>query len=382
MLTNQREASASPTSHLSHPLFYPHYFTTKYNTIQQSIMDSAGSPASNVAATDTTPASAPAPLFKKRTAKSSTRKRAATPPPASESESDYTSSEDESGHKIKRRKKNTGAVTASSKNKEPSSSEHVATIYTADRSATIKSVNDATKKADWYDENATNALSSKNLLGTTRAVHAGSSDGTYKGLANAATFIQKNPDAPNRSIGPVKANTTIRTITVTDFAPDVCKDYKQTGFCGFGDNCKYLHAREDYKQGWQLDKEWETVTKGKKVTGGTKIASANRNAEDEDSDDDDSMLENIPFACVICKDPYKDPIVTKCGHYFCESCALKRYRKDPSCAICGAGTGGVFNVAKGLKKLLERKRKRAAERRQKAIDAGEEPSEEEEEEEG
>ena len=72
--------------------------------------------------------------------------------------------------------------------------------------------------------------------------------------------------------------------------------------------------------------------------------------------------------------------MTKCGHYYCESCALKRYRKDPSCAACGAGTGGVFNVAKGLKKLLDKKREKAAKRRQKAIEAGEEVSDEEDEE--
>jgi len=41
----------------------------------------------------------------------------------------------------------------------------------------------------------------------------------------------------------------------------------------------------------------------------------------------------------------------------------------------------VFNVAKGLKKLLEKKRRRAAERRAKAIEAGEEVSDEEVEEE-
>lgn len=73
---------------------------------------------------------------------------------------------------------------------------------------------------------------------------------------------------------------------------------------------------------------------------------------------DEAELEKIPFACIICKESYKNPIVTKCGHYFCESCALRRYRKNPSCAACGAGTGGVFNVAKNLKKLLEKKKER------------------------
>jgi RING finger protein 113A len=107
---------------------------------------------------------------------------------------------------------------------------------------------------------------------------------------------------------------------------------------------KFLHAREDYKQGWHLDKEWEQVTKGKNVRG-TIVASANRNETEEDADQDDILRESIPFACLICKGPYKNPIVTKCGHYFCEPCALKRYKKDPNCAVCGTGTGGVFNSA-------------------------------------
>ncbi|PSS09327.1 hypothetical protein M430DRAFT_147114 [Amorphotheca resinae ATCC 22711] len=344
--------------------------------------------------TDTTespqPATAtePVAVFKKRSAKgkSNFRKRAATPPPASDSDSDFSSSADESGQRIKRRKKNTsGVITASTKSTAASSSsaDLFATKYEAAHNTTIKSVNDATKHSNWYDEHADDALSHKNLLGTTRSAPA--PDGTYKGLANTTNFIQKNPDAPTRVVGPVKAPTNIRTITVTDFAPDVCKDYKQTGFCGFGDNCKFLHAREDYKQGWQLDREWENVTKGKKVTGGTTVASANRKTgggegEEDDSGDEEAMLEGIPFACIICREKYKDPIVTKCGHYFCLDCALKRYRKDPSCAACGAGTGGVFNVAKNLKKLLDRKRERAAKRRQKAIEAGEEVSDEEEEE--
>ncbi|PQE18052.1 hypothetical protein CJF31_00007923 [Rutstroemia sp. NJR-2017a BVV2] len=336
----------------------------------------------------------PVAVFKKRSAKgkSNFRKRAATPPPANDDSDDtsgYSSSEDESGRRIKRRKKNTGAITASSKTTNPSSNleDLSATKYTAAHSTTIRSSNDATKQTNWYDENANDALSSKNLLGTTRSKPSTTEDnlpdGTYKGLANSTKFIQKNPDAPNRVVGPVKAPTNIRTITVTDFAPDVCKDYKQTGFCGFGDNCKYLHAREDYKAGWQLDREWENVTKGKKVVGGTKIASANRNTGDAENDDEDedALLENIPFACIICREKYKDPIVTKCGHYFCESCALKRYRKDPSCAACGAGTGGVFNVAKGLKKLLDRKRERARKLREEAIANGEEVDEDEEEEE-
>ena len=324
-------------------------------------------------------AAAPVAIFKKRPAKGkgNFRKRAQTPPEASDS--DYSSSEDESGRKVKRRKKNTGAVIACSKNNTTSNTEHTPIIYAAERNAAIKSSNDATKSNTWYDENADGALSSKNLLGTTRSKPLDIPDGTYKGLANATSFVTRNPDAPNRSVGPIKAPTNIRTITVTDMQADVCKDYKQTGFCGFGDNCKFLHEREDYKQGWQLDKEWENVTKGKKLKG-TTVASANRNAEDGDSDFDDAALEGIPFACTICEETYKEPIVTRCGHYYCLNCALRRYKSDPSCKNCGSGTNGIFNTAKNLKKLLEKKKKRAAILRQRAIDAGEEVSDEEEQE--
>jgi RING finger protein 113A len=105
------------------------------------------------------------------------------------------------------------------------------------------------------------------------------------------------------------------------------------------------------------------------------VASANRVAQNDNEDgDDDALLESIPFACIICKKPYKNPIVTKCGHYFCEACALQRYRKNPSCAACGAGTGGVFNVAKKLSKLLGKK-ERAKKRKEQALENGEGVSE-------
>ncbi|KAG5984749.1 hypothetical protein E4U55_003393 [Claviceps digitariae] len=339
--------------------------------------------------TETTTAStdpAPVALFKKRGAKgkANIRKRPATPPPAnddSDSDSDFSSSEDESGRRVKRRKR-TGAITASSKDTATFDKDLKATVFTANRHVPISDSNDATKQSNWYDEGVQDSRSAKKTAGSSESIAKNTnSDGTYKGLANQTSFIQKNPDAPQRTVGPIKAPTNIRTITVTDFAPDVCKDYKKTGFCGFGDNCKYLHSREDYKHGWQLDREWDTVTKGKKNLGGTVVASASRDraggdAEDEE-DEEDALLQNIPFVCIICEEDYKAPVITRCGHYFCEPCALKRYRKDPTCAACGAGTNGVFNSAKRLKKLLDKKREREAERRKAALEAGEEVSEQE-----
>ena len=318
------------------------------------------------------------PTFKKRALKKSNiRKRQSTPPPASSGSSDYSSDEEEA-HRIKRQRRAAGLTSSSTTNTQPRRDDLEAPKVAADRSALIDSSNDATKQSNWFDEPGTDNLLAQDLLGTTRQrPRQGSSsevffDRTYTGASNYQSFIQKNANAPSKQVGPIKAPTNIRTITVTDFAPDVCKDYKQTGFCGFGDSCKFLHAREDYKQGWQLDKDWETVTKGKKLTGRA-VASANRDKaveEDEGSDADDAILEGISFACIICKKSYKTPVVTKCGHYFCESCALRRYRKTPSCAACGAGTGGVFNGAKDLKKLLDKKRGRAKRLREKAMESG------------
>jgi hypothetical protein len=39
-----------------------------------------------------------------------------------------------------------------------------------------------------------------------------------------------------------------------DYQPDICKDYKETGFCSYGDSCKFMHDRGDYKSGWELER--------------------------------------------------------------------------------------------------------------------------------
>ena len=83
---------------------------------------------------------------------------------------------------------------------------------------------------------------------------------------------------------------------------------------------------------------------------------------DSDSDDED-----IPFACLICRKPYTDPIVTRCGHYFDSACAIKRFAKTPKCAACGAPTGGIFNRAD---KVIEKMRKKKEEKEAAEQDDG------------
>lgn len=336
-------------------------------------------------------ASVAAPVFKKRANKATTniRKRPATPPPADNSgssddaESDYT--DDEAGARVKRRKKQGVDITTNGTKRVQDFSK--STVFAADRSTTIAANEDATRESNWYTDAALAAKEkgssgSSNTRSTVTAAAANEHEtatGTYRGTAQYSTFIDRNPDARPATMGPVKAPTNLRTITVTDFAPDVCKDYKQTGFCGFGDSCKFLHAREDYKQGWQLDKEWENVGKNQKKKEDGKMDGKKEAGEEEDLDPEEKMLRDIPFKCIICKEDYKNPVTTKCGHYFCQKCAMARYQKEKKkqCAACGKDTAGSFAMAKKLKDLLEKKRKRVEERKEKAREAGEEVSEDE-----
>ena len=92
--------------------------------------------------------------------------------------------------------------------------------------------------------------------------------------------------------------------------------------------------------GWQLDK-----------------LAANPQKQTEDASDTDSD-DGLPFACLIGRHPFTDPIVTRCGHYFCSSCAIKRFAKTPKCAACGAPTGGIFNRAD---KVISKMKKMEAE---------------------
>lgn len=150
---------------------------------------------------------------------------------------------------------------------------------------------------------------------------------------NAEADIRERKEEKSKKYGPIRAPAYLRSTVRWDYQPDICKDYKETGYCGFGDSCKFLHDRGDYKSGWQLDREFEQ---------------SGFEREDMKQYEVSSDEEQLPFACFICREHFKNPVVTKCKHYFCESCALQNYRKTTRCAMCGHQTGGVFNPAKEL----------------------------------
>lgn len=139
-----------------------------------------------------------------------------------------------------------------------------------------------------------------------------SDDKLYRGQAGYHQYNSRKETTAGNAYkgisakGPLRAPAHIRASVRWDYQPDICKDYKETGFCGFGDTCKFLHDRSDYKHGWQIDREIEE---------GTYAAQDVRQYAVSDSDDDEDEL---PFACYICRESFTNPVVTKCKHYFCE----------------------------------------------------------------
>jgi RING finger protein 113A len=188
--------------------------------------------------------------------------------------------------------------------------------------------------------------------------------------AAAAGGKKRNPNAP-KWVGPQKPTAAnVRMISMFDYQPDICKDYKETGYCGYGDTCKFMHDRGDYKSGWQIDKEWDAkqaLLRQKALSGG---------GDDDDSDDgeDDADIAGLPFACLICRRDFVQPVVTPCKHYFCEQCAMEHYRsKSTKCFVCKVSTNGIFNTAHTIvqhaAKLAKRRLAVAEAEAQKARDA-------------
>ncbi|KAJ9540625.1 hypothetical protein OSB04_027131 [Centaurea solstitialis] len=83
----------------------------------------------------------------------------------------------------------------------------------------------------------------------------GNDDGKSVGSSKTAGGI-RGPSRPPSNY--------IRASIRFDYQPDICKDYKNTGYCGYGDACKFLHDRGDYKPGWKIEKEWAEVDKARK----------------------------------------------------------------------------------------------------------------------
>ncbi|EFA78387.1 RING zinc finger-containing protein [Heterostelium album PN500] len=156
------------------------------------------------------------------------------------------------------------------------------------------------------DSSATLIEREDNIPENTDKESINNDDGIYRGMKSYNNYIEKKSDLTYKGAGvkagPIKITTSnYKTSVRFDYQPDVCKDYKQTGQCSFGDTCKFLHDRSDYKAGWQVEREYEAEQKQKK--------------KDKESEKErgfkDTEEEELPFACFICRKPFENPVMTK-----------------------------------------------------------------------
>jgi RING finger protein 113A len=151
--------------------------------------------------------------------------------------------------------------------------------------------------------------------------------------------------------GPMRQSATISGITTYDHQPDICKDYRDSGRCRWGDTCKFMHDRGGYLSGAQVDADWnrKQAERAKQLAAGLEAAAA----AEADAGATVPNPHKYPQMCSLCERPFRDPVMTLCRHYFCEDCALARFRTDPKCPQCGAPTNGIFNGADGLAAYLQ-----------------------------
>jgi RING finger protein 113A len=88
----------------------------------------------------------------------------------------------------------------------------------------------------------------------------------YKGQSGYKQYVQHS-----KYIGPIRATAHIRADGRMDYARDICKDYKETGYCGYGNHCKFLHDRSDYQARCQMEKEWELTVKKRREAAAQKF---------------------------------------------------------------------------------------------------------------
>jgi hypothetical protein len=62
---------------------------------------------------------------------------------------------------------------------------------------------------------------------------------------------------------------------------------------------------------------------------------------------------SLPFACYVCREPFTNPVVTLCQHYFCSDCVVNATKSNGKCPACTKPTFGVFNRAHKLIKKIQ-----------------------------
>ncbi len=232
----------------------------------------------------------------------------------------------------------TGKKQVDSKDASEASKLEYAFESSADSSNSLKNTAaTATTEFDTEHDRDHRARRQEALDRSKKLAEAKELDTEYRGLKGYQQFLlQKDTTKANaasdknRVAGPVRAAANLRVTCRFDYKPDLCKDYNETGFCGFGDSCIFLHDRTEYKSSYQIEKEWETEQERKKL-------------ESEHAQEMVAVKETPakPTTCPVCSKPFKRPVKTLCSHFFCELCVLRLNK----CPVCKSALLGSFKPA-------------------------------------
>ena len=168
--------------------------------------------------------------------------------------------------------------------------------------------------------------SSRKRLQVTSTAAAVKQDGTEV-IVNPEETIFDHPDTTktgptHKQDRPAISERRVHSGQQIDLQQNMCKDFYETGYCGFGDSCKFLHQRPS--EGLSA---WEKNEPTHEKSG----------AED-------------PGTCGSCGQTWDDctspPCRTNCGHFFCEACFFADCVK--TCKKCGKNTEGVCHAADHL----------------------------------
>lgn len=211
----------------------------------------------------------------------------------------------------KKRAHSSSSSSSSSSNDNVDDNAGVSVSYKSTRTKQIDGPSDqgatATIEIDTELDRDAQAIHQKSIE-INKELEGKADDKVYRGLNNYTQFFKKKDSVLGNASsgmvrkGPIRAPAHLRATVRWDYQPDICKDYKETGFCGFGDSCKFLHDRSDYKHGWQMEQEH---------------ASGSNPCVDDSDDGDDTKYEihsdeeDLPFKCLICRNSFVDPIITK-----------------------------------------------------------------------
>lgn len=84
---------------------------------------------------------------------------------------------------------------------------------------------------------------------------------------------------------------------------------------------------------------------------GHKVDDDEENYEIHSQSDENIDSDGLPLICRICEQIFSSPVVTTCGHYFCERCALSNYSINGNCFVCNKPTNGIFNECPKMKSM-------------------------------